>query len=165
MKTKLLTLLAVTAVALAARAESTVTLTGVHVCCPNCVKGITKAVSEVHGATAAAEKGSDKVTITAKDEAAAKKATAALVGAGYFGSGAEAPSGLSDAKAKSITVEGPHLCCGKCVDAFNKAAMSAPGVTKTNAAKGATSVTVEGDVSPKDLIAALNKGGFSGKVK
>lgn len=162
MKTKLLTLFAVTAVALAARAESTLTLTGVHNCCKKCDNGIIDAITKA-GASAKTEKGT--VTITAKDEAGAKKAAAALADAGYFGKGAEAASGLSDAKVKSITVTGAHLCCGKCADAFNKAAMSASGVTKSAAAKGDTSVTVEGDFSAKDLIAALNKGGFNAKVK
>jgi periplasmic mercuric ion binding protein len=162
MKIKLLTLFSILALGIAARAEATLKLTGVHNCCKKCTTGITDAITKA-GATVTIDKGD--VTISAKDEAGAKKAASALVAAGYFGNGSEAPTGLSDAKAKSVTVEGAHLCCGKCVDAFNKAAMSAPGVTKTNAAKGATSVTVEGDVSPKDLIAALNKGGFNGRVK
>ena len=164
MKTKLLTLFIFSALALAARAESTVTLTGVHVCCPSCVKGITKAISGVSGATAEAAKGSDKVTVTAKNEADAKKAVEAIGAAGYFGKGIT-PGTASSAKVKSATVDGSHLCCAHCVDDFNKAAMSAAGVTKTSAAKGATSVTVDGDFSPKDLLSALNKAGFNGTVK
>jgi copper chaperone CopZ len=162
MKSKLLTLLAISALTVAARAESSITLTGVHNCCKKCDNGIIDAVTKA-GGTAKTDKST--VTITAKDEAGAKKAAAALADAGYFGKGSEAATGLSEAKAKSVTVTGAHLCCGKCADAFNKAAMSAPGVTKSAAAKGDTSVTVEGDVSPKDLIAALNKGGFNAKVK
>lgn len=164
MKTKIITTLSVIILALGlnARAESTVTLTGVHNCCKKCEKGIADAVAKVSGATAASDK--DKVTITAKDEADAKKAVASLVDAGYYGTGAEAPV-VVDAKVKSASIEGVHLCCGKCVDAFNKAAKETAGVTGTDAVKGATSVKVEGDFSTKEFLAALNKGGFSGKLK
>ena len=161
MKTTVITLLSVVAVAVAARAESTVTLTGVHNCCKSCTTGISKAVTSVDGATCTADKGT--VTITAKSETDARKAVAALLDAGYFGEGAKAGT-ASAAKAKSVTVAGVHLCCGKCVDAFNKAATEA-GATKTDAVKGAKSVIVDGDLSPKELLAALNKGGFNGKVK
>jgi hypothetical protein len=57
-----------------------------------------------------------------------------------------------------------HLCCGKCVDAFNKAVKPA-GATKTDAAKNAKTVIVEGDVSPKDVLEALHKAGFNATVK
>ncbi len=164
MKLKIATTLSVITLALglSAQAESTVTLTGVHNCCKKCEKGITEAVAKVSGATATADK--DKVTITAKSDADAKKAAASLVDAGYFGVGAEAPA-ITDAKVKSATIEGVHLCCGKCVDAFNKAATATAGVSKTDAVKGATSVKVEGDFSTKEFLAALNKGGFNGKLK
>jgi len=149
------------AMAFAAHAESKVTLTDVHNCCKSCANGITKAVTSVPGATATIDKST--ITITAKDDADATKATAALLKAGYYGAGAPAGT-ASEGKVKSATVSGVHLCCGKCVDAFNKAA-KAGGATTTNAAKGSASVKVEGDFSPKDLLAALNKGGFNGEVK
>jgi copper chaperone CopZ len=151
------------AVALSAHADSTVTLTDVHNCCKSCTNGITKAVSSVPGATATIGTEKTTVTITAKSDADAKKATAALLKAGYFGSGAEAGT-ASDAKVKSATVTGVHLCCGKCVDAFNKAVKEA-GATGSDATKGAKTVKVEGDFSPKDLLAAMNKNGFNGEVK
>jgi periplasmic mercuric ion binding protein len=147
--------------AFAAHAESKVTLTDVHNCCKSCANGITKAVTSVPGATATIDKST--ITITAKSDADATKATAALLKAGYYGSGATAGT-ASEGKVKSATVTGVHLCCGKCVDAFNKAAKSG-GATTTDATKGAASVKVEGDFSPKDLLAALNKGGFNGDVK
>jgi copper chaperone CopZ len=161
---KFITTLSVLTLALTlnVRAESTVTLTGVHNCCKKCENGITGAVAKISGASATAVK--DTVTITAKDDADAKKAVASLVEAGYFGAGAEAPA-VTDSKVKSATIEGVHLCCGKCVDAFNKAATATAGVSKTDAVKGATSVKVEGDFSTKEFLAALNKGGFSGKLK
>jgi copper chaperone CopZ len=152
--------LALSAVTTAASAVEA-TLTNVHVCCNSCKKGIDAAVTGA-GATAKIEKTT--VTVTAADDADVKKAVEALVAAGYYGEGAPATPAASDAKAKSVTVEGTHLCCGKCVDAFNKAVKTA-GATKTDAAKNAKTVVVEGDVSPKDVLDALHKAGFNATVK
>lgn len=142
------------------------TLTNVHNCCNSCKKGIDSAVTGA-GAKAKIDKGT--VTVTAADEAGVTKAVDALLAAGYFGAGvpasANAGPAASDAKAKSVTVEGVHLCCGKCVDAFNKAVKAAPGVTKTDAAKNAKTVTVEGEVSPKAVVDALHKAGFNATAK
>jgi copper chaperone CopZ len=139
------------------------TLTGVHDCCNSCKKGINAAVT---GAGAKAKIDKSTVTVTADDEAGVKKAVAALLAAGYFGEGAPTDAAApSDTKAKTVTVEGVHLCCGKCVDAFNKAVKAAPGATKTDAAKNAKTVVVEGDVSPKDVLDALHKAGFNAAVK
>lgn len=159
-----LTILTTTIVALslslAANAE-TVSLSGVHNCCKKCDDGIIKAVKSA-GAEAKTDKGT--VIITASDAAVAKKAVAALLAAGYAGKGAEAPA-VADAKVKSATVSGVHLCCGKCVTAAEKAVMSVAGVTKHNATKGAESFTVEGDFSTAALAAALNKCGLNGSIK
>jgi copper chaperone CopZ len=138
------------------------TLTNVHNCCNNCKKGIDAAVTGA-GAKAKVDKGT--ITVTAADEAGVKKAVDALLAAGYYGDGAPATAAPSDAKAKSVTVEGVHLCCGKCVDGFNKAVKAIPGVTKTDAAKNAKTVVVEGDVSPKAVLDALHKAGFNATVK
>lgn len=172
MNTHLTAILSAAVVAFATNtraADSTITLTGVHNCCKSCANGIEKAVTSVKGATASCD--GKTVTITAKNSTDAKKAAAALLAAGYYGDGAPASPGSANptaapgaAKAKSVTVEGPHLCCGKCVTAFNDAVKSA-GASGSNAAKGSKSVTVEGEVSPQEIHAALNKAGFNGKVK
>jgi hypothetical protein len=137
------------------------TLTGVHNCCNSCKKGIDAAVTGA-GATAKIDKST--ITVTAADDAVVKKAVDALLAAGYYGEGAPAVPAPSDAKAKSVTVENIHLCCGKCVDAFNKA-VTAAGATKTDAAKNAKTVVVQGDISPKDVLDALHKAGFNATVK
>jgi copper chaperone CopZ len=150
------------ALSLTSFADSTVVLTGVHNCCKKCDTGINDAITKVAGATAQIEK--NKVTVTAKDEATAKQAVASLVNSGYFGEGAVAPA-VADAKVKSATVDGVHLCCGKCVTAVETAVTSVSGVTGHTATKGATSFKVEGDFNTKELAAALNKNGFSGQIK
>ena len=162
MKTSALVSALSLALSLGAFADSSIVLNGVHNCCKKCDNGITEAVSKVSGATAQVEK--NKVTVTAKDEATAKQAVASLVSSGYFGEGATAPA-VADAKVKSATVDGVHLCCGKCVTAVENAVTSVSGVTGHTATKGATSFKVDGDFNTKELAAALNKNGFSGQIK
>jgi copper chaperone CopZ len=146
----------------ALRAESTLTLEGVHNCCKKCADGITSAVAKVEGASATAEKGT--VKITAKDDATLQKAAASLLANGYFGKGAPAPA-IAGQAVKSATVEGVHLCCGKCVTAAEKAVTSVKGVTSHTAEKGAKSFKVEGDFNTKELAQALNNAGFNGFIK
>jgi hypothetical protein len=143
-------------------AESNVVLTGVHNCCKKCDNGISEAVAKVESASAKTDKG--KVTITAKDEATAKLAAESLVKNGYFGVGAVAPA-VVDRKVKSITVNGLHLCCGKCVTAAEEAVLSVAGVTGHTAAKGVTAFKVDGDFSTQELSNALHKAGLHGDLK
>ena len=160
----LLTLVASLSLGLAAHAESTLTLKGVHNCCGKCDKGIVGAVAKVDGASATTNKGT--VTITAKNDADLKKAFQSLKDAGYYGAGAGDSAPAADStKVTSATVKGVHLCCGKCADAANKAAMAAAGVTKSSAVKGDTSFKVEGSFTKGDLVAALNKCGLNGSVE
>ncbi|MDB6119360.1 MAG: putative metal-binding protein [Verrucomicrobiaceae bacterium] len=149
------------ALTLSAQAEATIKLTGVHNCCGKCEKGIQAAVTKVEGASVVAEK--DVVTITAKDEATAKKAEASLIAGGYAGKESVVPT-VADAKVKSATVSGVHLCCGKCVTAVEKAVKSVAGATSHTATKGAESFKVEGDFSKAALSSALQKNGLSGAI-
>jgi len=150
------------ALSASASADSSIELKGVHNCCKKCDNGISDAVSKVTGATASVEK--NKVTITAKDDQTAKQAVASLVAAGYFGEGASAPE-ITDAKVKSATVTGLHLCCGKCVTATEDALKTVAGFSSHTATKGASSFNVEGDFSTKELLTALHKAGLHGTIK
>ena len=156
------TTVAALALSLSVHAESTLTVTGVHNCCKKCDNGILDAVKKVDGASAVTDKST--VTITAKDDATAKKAVESLLAAGYAGKNAE-PAAITDAKVKTATVSGVHLCCGKCVTAAEKAVLSVSGVSKHTATKGAETFTVEGDFSTQQLASALNKAGLNGTIK
>ena len=151
-------------------ADSTVTLSHVHLCCDKCVKGVGAAVSHVSGAKAACDKEASTVTLTAADKATLQKAVNALAGAGYFGESSDASikvsarTGAKDAKVKSLKVSGVHLCCGKCVKAVHEALSKVPGVKGNTAAKDATSFEVTGDFSPQAVFAELHKAGLTGKV-
>jgi copper chaperone CopZ len=152
-------------------ADQTVTITDVHLCCPSCVKGVSKAVADVPGLTAKADEDAGTVTLTGPDAATVQKGADALVAAGYFGKSSDASikinadTGAKNQKVQSIKIEGLHLCCGKCVKAVNEVLAGVPGVTGNTAAKGAKSFEVTGDFNDKDVFDALQKAGLTGQEK
>ncbi len=153
-----------------ASAESTVKLSGVHLCCKACVNGVTKALAKTEGVKAEVDQSGGTVTLTAADQATAQKGGNALVKAGYYGTssdvGVKLPTvgKLPEGKVKSLKVEGVHLCCGSCVKAVNKALGEVSGVTANTAEKNAKTFEVTGDFSAKDVFSALNKAGLTGKA-
>ena len=155
----------------AGAADVSVTITDVHLCCPSCVKGVATAVAEVNGLTAKADQDAENVTLTGPDTATVQKGADALVAAGYFGKCSDASikinadTGAKNQKVQSIKIEGLHLCCGKCVKAVNEALGTVPGVTGNTATKGAKTFEVTGDFNDKDVFAALQKAGLTGKEK
>lgn len=145
-------------------------ISGVHLCCKNCVTGVEKAVAEVPGAAAAVDKDAGTVVLSGPDAATVQKAADALVAAGYFGKSDNGKikivnkTGAQGKKVSSLQVSGVHLCCTKCVKALDEAVKTVPGAKSQNAEKGAKSFEVTGDFSDKELFEALHKAGFSGKV-
>jgi copper chaperone CopZ len=151
--------------------DVTAKITNVHLCCTKCVTGVEKAVGTVEGAKAEADKDAGTVTITAPDKESAQKAADALIKAGYFGKCSDdtvkihAKTGAKGEKVKSMTINGLHLCCDKCVKGVNEALKDVSGVTGNTAAKGAKSFEVTGDFTDKDVMDALQKAGLTGKVE
>ena len=169
MKKHLLGAVVLTAFATSAFADTTVKISGVHLCCGKCVTAAEKAVNGT-GATGTADKEAKTVTIKAADDAAAQKAADALVSAGFFGSSDNAAvkissaSGAKDETVKSATVKGLHLCCDKCTKGINAALQDIKGVSGNTAAKGVESFEVKGDFNTKELASALEKAGYSAKI-
>ena len=170
MKNLIVTAIATLALALTVAtqaSEVTAKLSGVHLCCPSCVK----AVEGVQGVTATANQEQGIVTLTGPDTATVQKAADALVAAGYFGKSSDpaiklnSETGAKDKNVKSLEVENVHLCCGKCVKAVNTALGEVKGVTGNTAAKGATAFTVTGDFNDKEVFSALQKSGLTGQAK
>lgn len=172
---KLITLLSVLALTASLRAETTLTMTGVHNCCGSCAKGITKAGSIGEGVTIDVPDKSTTVTITSKKKGDAMKAAEAIIAAGYFGKieGGEPSKSASkstastkpEAKMTKATVSGVHLCCKKCETAAANAVKTVPGITKSDIVAKATSFTVEGEFTKSELTAALNAAGFAGDIQ
>lgn len=148
------------------KAETTITLEGVHNCCQGCTNGIAKSAASLKDVTIEAE--GKTVTITAKTKSQARKALEALLAAGYYGASSEAEevnaASKSDKTLTSATVNSVHLCCQKCVNAMTAAVQSVPGVTEYDIANKAKTFTVKGNFKESDLIAAMNKAGFHGTV-
>ena len=153
----------------AAKAETKVELKGVHICCGACVKAI-GALLEKEGCTGKCDQKEKTVSITADDDAKAKKALNALGKAGFYGesdNGAlaikkgKAPSG----KVASVTVTGAHNCCGMCCKALKETVKKVDGVTGDTAKPKAKSFEVTGDFDAGELVKALNAAGFSATVK
>ncbi|HEY1169773.1 MAG TPA: cation transporter [Verrucomicrobiae bacterium] len=153
-----------------AMAETKVKLTNVHLCCGSCVKGIESSVSKVEGATVVASQDDGTVTVTAKDDDTAKKAVNAVGKAGYYGKSDHAKikinnDKIDDTKVASLKITGLHLCCGKCVKAFDAAVKKVDGVTEHNAENKGKEATIKGNFSPKALIASLNEAGLNAKLE
>jgi copper chaperone CopZ len=152
-------------------ADASAKISGVHLCCDSCVKGVQKAVAGVGGVTAVVDKDDEMVSLTASDNVTLQKAADALVAAGYFGKSSDgnikldAATGAKDQKVTSLKISGVHLCCGKCVKAVGSALASVDGVTGNTAAKGAKSFEVTGDFNDKEVLDALQKAGLTGKVE
>lgn len=148
------------------KAETTITLEGVHNCCKGCTNGIVKSASDLKDVSIEAE--GKTVTIKAKSKSQAKKALVALLSAGYYGTSPEVEelnaTTKGDKSLTSATVNSVHLCCQKCVKAMTDAVKSVPGVTEYDIANKASSFTVNGNFKESDLIAALNKAGFHGSI-
>ncbi|HBJ85520.1 MAG TPA: hypothetical protein DDZ88_16905 [Verrucomicrobiales bacterium] len=168
---KQLTLLSLFALAAFARAETTITLNGVHNCCRGCANGITKAAADFKDVTVTP--AGKKVTITTKKKSDAKKVAEAIIAAGYYGtiegdeSADKKPATASkpESKVAKATVSGVHLCCQKCADAATDAVKAVAGVTKYDIVSKSESFTVEGEFAKADLVAALNSAGFAGDIK
>ncbi|MEI8289257.1 MAG: cation transporter [Verrucomicrobiota bacterium] len=149
-------------------ADVSVKLTGVHLCCQSCVKGVVKAVEKVPGVTVTVEMDEGAVSLTGPDAASVQKAADAIVQAGYFGMSSnpdiklQSNTGAKGGKVQSLKVEDVHLCCGKCVKAVNIALESVAGVKANTAAKGAKSFEVTGDFNDQEVFAALQKAGLTG---
>ena len=170
MKNVISFLVIATALTLSARADTTTKISNVHLCCPGCVKGVEKAVGDVKDVTATVDKDSGTVTLSGQDKASVQKAADALVAAGYFGKSSDkeikmnSDTGAKGEKVQTLKLEGVHLCCGKCVSAVDKAVKTVPGVKEQTAKKNAESFEVTGDFKDKDVLDALQKAGFTGKV-
>lgn len=163
-------LVAVLALAGAARAETTVELKNVHLCCGACVKAVGGIVKEA-GAKAKCDQKGRTVTITASDDAAAQKVLDALAAAGFHGDtgnkklAIKDDSGAKKGNAKSVTLNGAHNCCPACCKAIKETVKGVAGVTGDTVKPKAETFEVTGDFDVAALVKALNDAGFHVKVK
>ena len=151
--------------------ETKVLVSNVHICCKNCVDGITKALADVKGVKADVSKEKGTVALTAESTESAQAAVDALAGAGYHGTTDSKDvmmkdnSGAPAGKVAKLEVSGIHNCCGKCNTAIEKAVKAVAGVKETTAKAKVTTFEVTGDFDAKAVVKALNDAGFHAMVK
>jgi mercuric ion binding protein len=155
----------------AALAETKVEVKGVHLCCGACVKGVATALKGIDGVGAKCDRDNGTVTLTAADEAAARKGLDALGAAGYYGDtgnkeltikpAANVPSG----KVKSLSLSNTHNCCKACTKAIQSAVKKVDGVAGETVQPKKATFEVTGDFDAAALVKALNDAGFQVEIK
>lgn len=148
------------------RAEETVTLSKMHLCCGACVKAVEGALEKVEGAKVKVDADGGKAVVTAPDAKTARQAVSAIARAGFHGESDHAKikspdnSGIKEGKVSKLELTGVHNCCGGCNKAIKAALATVPGVEKDDAAPKSKTLVVEGDFDGLAVITALNKAGF-----
>lgn len=156
--------------------EVTVTLSGVHICCGDCVDAV-MAVKEDSEAKVdpavelSASRSDGTVTIKAPTGQAAQVAVRAISAAGFYGTSDHDAIKIPDLKESDFTtptmvIRDVHLCCRGCVRDFEKAIESVDGVEEATVKAGSTRVTLKGeDFKTYDVMKALRDAGFGGKFQ
>jgi copper chaperone CopZ len=164
---------AVLALASAARAEKEVQveLKGVHLCCDGCVAKVAATLKKVDGVKPKCDKSAKTVTITAKDEDAAKKALQALADAGFHGDSGNKDlaikddSGVEKGKVEKLTLTGAHNCCAQCCKGIKAVLKKVDGVKEDTVKPKESTFEVSGDFDAAEVVKALNAAGYHVKVK
>jgi len=151
-------------------AETKVTVSETHLCCPACLRGVDAALKGVSGVKHTSSQQAKTIEIVADNDAAAQKAIDALATAGFHGKLSSdkvkfQPVAAVDAQAQKLEVSGVHNCCGACTNAIKKAVTGVSGVSGTNIKAKDTAFTVQGNFKPGDVVKALLDAGFYVQVK
>ena len=145
-----------------------VEIKGAHVCCPNCVKAVKAVLANVDGVSDADAVKKGSITFTAKDDKATTAALTALANAGFLGTATDdgkdvkidLDSPKKGDKADDVVVD-THVCCDNC-----KATLTGlfPDAKVSFPAKGKVEIKSK-DLDKADVIDALRKAGFNGKIE
>lgn len=156
--------------------ETSLTLSGVHLCCAACEDGVTEIGNDPKnplpaGVTLTPDRKAGSILIKAPSGKDAQAALRSIVAAGFYGSSDNDALKITDLKpddftAETMTVTNIHLCCGSCVKAFNKAVESVEGVKASEAKSGAERVVITGtSFKPYEVMQALRAAGFGGSFR
>lgn len=154
-----------------ARAEVTVTLSKMHICCKSCVKAIEEAVGKVDGASVKVDADAETAVVTAPDAKVARQTIASIARAGFHAESdhqkLKSPdnSGVKEGKVKRLELVGAHNCCDGCNDAIQEALSKVDGVVSDTAKPKSKTFVVEGDFDGLAVVQALNKAGFHVRSK
>ncbi|MFT3879423.1 MAG: cation transporter [Gemmatales bacterium] len=154
-----------------AMADTKVELTNVHLCCFACVSAANKILKGVEGVTATCDQNGGKISITARDDAAAQKALDALAAGGFHGdTGSKTltikdDSGVTPGKVSKLKITAIHNCCQTCTKDIKKVLKKVDGVKEDTVVSRKTSFEVTGDFDAAQVIKALNEAGYHAKVE
>lgn len=175
MKTRIISSVLSAAIAVSAmqtaRAEVTVTLSKMHLCCGACVEAVEGAVEKVEGATVKVDADAGTAVITAPDAKVARQTITSIARAGFHAETdhqkLKTPdnSGINAGKVKRLELVGVHNCCGGCNKAIKEALAKVEGVVSDTAKPKARTLVVEGDFDGLAVVQALNKAGFHVRSK
>lgn len=148
-------------------ADTSVTLSDVHLCCVTCQKAVESAVGEVKGAKVKVDRDKKTVAITASDETVAQKAVDAFAKAGFYGKSDNDNIAIKttaeEGESSSVQLVGFHNCCVGCEYAIKTAINKIEGVDSAIVKK--RSCTVKGSFDVAAVLKAVNNAGFSASVK
>lgn len=156
--------------------EVTVTLSGVHLCCGDCVDAVVAAkdhdkVAVDPAVEITASRSDGTVTVKAPSGKAAQTALRAILSSGFYGISDNEAVKIPELKEDDFTsdtmsVRDVHLCCRGCVRDFNDAVESVEGVKDFEAKAGSTRVTIKGEgFKPYEVMKALREAGFGGSFQ
>ena len=151
-------------------AETKVTISKTHLCCPMCVTAVGATLKDVAGVKPKCDQKARTIEITADSDEAAQKAVDALAAAGFYGATdsdkikykeIQAPKG----EVEKLELTGFHNCCGQCTAAIKKAVSSVDGAKADSLKAKETTMVVEGKFSAEKVLKSLLDAGFSVQVK
>jgi len=153
-----------------ARAEVSVTVSKMHLCCGGCTKAVEKAVSTCDGVKCDVDQDAKTAVLSAAKIESVQQAVDAIAKAGFHGELSDkrvkfAHQDLPAGKVTRLEVSGVHNCCGACTKAIKGALKKVAGVKADTCEDKKDAFVIEGDFSAKDAIAALEKAGFHATVK
>jgi copper chaperone CopZ len=153
-----------------AQAETKVTLSGVHLCCPQCVNAVGATLKDVSGVKGQCSQKDKSIVLTAESSEAAQKAVDALAAAGFYGKPDSdvvkfKPIEVPKGNVQRLEVSGVHNCCGQCANIIKGAIGKVKGVSANTVGAKKEAFVVEGDFSANELVDALLAEGFHVQVK
>jgi copper chaperone CopZ len=168
--TSAIVVLVLALIAQVTRADVTVTISDMHICCKGCSSAIEKAAAKVPDVKCVASEDNESTVLTADKRETIQKAVDELCKAGFCGKPDDkeikfAAVKAPDGNVQKLEVAHVHNCCGKCTDAMKAALADVKGIKSTTLQSKKTSFTIEGDFSAADAVKALEAAGFYPALK
>jgi len=152
------------------KGPTSVVLTGAHVCCSKCEKGMEKAIERYDDIKLVFDKDAGTVTFNGESGQSVEDALFKIHDAGYYGSTDHArlkmkKLGGSTKEMEEADVSGLHNCCGKCEKAIKNALKTVKGIDEHTLDKGKTSFKITGKFTIAEVMKALGDAGMAATIR